>query len=159
MSWQILPIRSSLPIQDVKSHKYNKAQQYCRKGHVWANILAEPQFVSWKGSNFGVFTSRHLFKKLIRCASILAFLFVSTFNVYDAGNPFLLPFEGMGLWNLDFFGHQWYSLVACLLPFQCPKKSWFQDPPPSNGPRKRRVPTYQNHYVPRHINNWYINSY
>jgi hypothetical protein len=40
MSRQILPIRSALPIQDVKIHTYNKAQQYWRKEHVSANILA-----------------------------------------------------------------------------------------------------------------------
>jgi hypothetical protein len=31
-----------LPIQDVKIHTYNKAQQYWRKEHVCANILAQP---------------------------------------------------------------------------------------------------------------------
>ncbi len=37
---QILPFRSALPIQDVKIHRYNKAQQYWRKERVSANILA-----------------------------------------------------------------------------------------------------------------------
>jgi hypothetical protein len=37
MSRQILPIRSALPIQDVKIHTYNKAEQYWRKEHVSAN--------------------------------------------------------------------------------------------------------------------------
>ena len=55
------------------------------------------------------------------------FLFLSTFNDCDAGNPVLLPLEGMGLWNLNFFGPKCNSLF--LLPFQCPKKSRFQDPP------------------------------
>ncbi len=41
MSRQILPIQSILPIQDVKIYTYNKAQQYWRKEHVSANILAQ----------------------------------------------------------------------------------------------------------------------
>jgi hypothetical protein len=40
MSRQILPIRPALPIQDVKIYAYNKAQQYWRKEHVSAYILA-----------------------------------------------------------------------------------------------------------------------
>ncbi len=39
MSRQILPIRSALPIQDVKIHTYNKAQQYWREKHPSANKL------------------------------------------------------------------------------------------------------------------------
>jgi hypothetical protein len=42
MSRQILPIRSALPIPDVKIQTCNKAQQYWRKEHVCANILAQP---------------------------------------------------------------------------------------------------------------------
>jgi hypothetical protein len=41
MSRQILPIRSALPIQEVKSHTYNKAQKYWWNEHVCANILAQ----------------------------------------------------------------------------------------------------------------------
>jgi hypothetical protein len=42
MSRQFSPLCSALPIQDVKTHRDNKAQQYWRKEHVCANILAEP---------------------------------------------------------------------------------------------------------------------
>ncbi len=50
------------------------------------------------------------------------------------------------------------GLGLCSLPFQGPKKSWFSGPTPFNSPRNGSCP-HQNHYVPRHINNRYINSY
>jgi hypothetical protein len=55
MSRQILPIWSALPIQDVKIHTYNKAQQYWRKEHVCANILVQPKFISWIGKAAPIF--------------------------------------------------------------------------------------------------------
>jgi hypothetical protein len=63
---------------------------------------------------------------------------------------------GVGPENLDFFEPKWHSLPS--LPFSEPKKSRFSGPTPSNGPCKRCCP-HQNHYIPRHINNSYINSY
>ncbi len=58
--------------------------------------------------------------------------------------------------ELDFFGPKWHSLRS--YPFQGPKKSRFLVPTPSNAPRNGSCPP-QNHYVPRHINNRYTNSY
>jgi hypothetical protein len=58
--------------------------------------------------------------------------------------------------KLDFFGPEWHSL--CSLPFKGQKVSIFRAPPLSNAPCKEWCPN-QNHYVPRHINNRYINSY
>jgi len=46
---------------------------------------------------------------------------------------------------------------ASLVAISGPKKSWFLGPTPSNGPGNRCCP-HQNHYVPSHINNRYINS-
>jgi hypothetical protein len=42
MSRRKSPLQSALPIQDAKIHEDKKAQQYWRKEHVCANILAEP---------------------------------------------------------------------------------------------------------------------
>ncbi len=67
-------------------------------------------------------------------------------------NLLLGALEGVGPGNIDFFGPKWHSL--CLLQFQGPKKSRFSWPNPCNGYCQP-----QNHYVPRHKNNRYINSY
>jgi hypothetical protein len=48
-------------------------------------------------------------------------------------NPFLRPLERGGPENLDFLGPKWHSLRSW--PFQCPKKSRFSVPTPSNGSR------------------------
>ncbi len=45
-----------------------------------------------------------------------------------------------------------------LVPFKGPKKSWFLGPSPLKCPSLWIVPP-QNHFVPHHINNRYINSY
>jgi hypothetical protein len=49
------------------------------------------------------------------------------------------------------------SSVAALVPFKGPKKSRFLGPPPLKCPELWIVPP-QNHFVPPHINNRYINS-
>jgi hypothetical protein len=58
-------------------------------------------------------------------------------------NPLLGPLEGVGPENRDFLG---------------PKQVSFSGPTLSNVPRNWIFP-HQNHYVPLHINNRYINSY
>jgi hypothetical protein len=48
--------------------------------------------------------------------------------------------------------------LASLVPISEPKKVLISGPTPSHGPCNEYCP-HQNHYVPRHINNMYINSY
>ncbi len=73
-------------------------------------------------------------------------------------NPLLGPLEGVQ-WALDnstFLGPNDTRFTRC--HFRVQKSLDFQAPPPSNGPCNGYCPP-QNHYVPRHINNRYINSY
>ncbi len=64
---------------------------------------------------------------------------------------------GIGLIrDLDLFGPKWHSLRSCHLRAQ--KSLDFQGPPPLKCPSLWIVPP-QNHFVPHHINNRYIDSY
>ena len=54
--------------------------------------------------------------------------------------------------------HKTLLILATLVPFKGPKKSRFSGPPPLKCPSLWIVPP-QNHFVPHHINNRYINSY
>jgi hypothetical protein len=51
-----------------------------------------------------------------------------------------------------------HMALASLVDISGPEKVSISGPTPSNGPRNRSCP-HQNHYIPRHINNRYINSY
>ncbi len=76
-------------------------------------------------------------------------------NDFDEG--FLLgPLEGVGPENSHFFWAQ--TAAALLVAISGPKKVCFSGPTSSNDPRNW-IFLYQNHYVPRHINIRYINSY
>jgi hypothetical protein len=57
--------------------------------------------------------------------------------------------------SVDFY---YLVTLAALVPFKGPKKSRFLGPSPLKCPELWIVPP-QNHFVPPHINNRYINSY
>ncbi len=65
-------------------------------------------------------------------------------------NPLLGPLEGVGPENLDFFGPKWSRLSRC--HFRAQKSLNFQGPPLPMA-LEMDFP-----YIPRHINNRYINS-
>jgi hypothetical protein len=72
-------------------------------------------------------------------------------------NPLLGALEGAGPENLDFVGPKWHLL--CLLPFQGPKKSRFLGTPFSMALVMDVARIKSNHFVLRHTNNRYINTY
>jgi hypothetical protein len=70
-------------------------------------------------------------------------------------NPLLRPLEGVGSEISTF----WAQMALALLDaISGPKKVLISGPTPSNNPRYGYCP-HQNHYIPRHINNRYINTY
>ncbi len=80
-----------------------------------------------------------------RCSSLQASLFWTT-----AALELILCFQ-----------HNWRDARkggVRSLPFQGPKESRFSGPTPSNGPCNGCCP-HQNHYIPCHIKNRYINNY
>ncbi len=98
MSRQILPIRSALPIQDVKIHTYNKAQQYWRKEHISANILAQTHSYleqAWRVASGRIcrmnirLTWHRLIKKSISCANIIGAV-ISERNILTPASPYIL---------------------------------------------------------------------
>jgi hypothetical protein len=70
-------------------------------------------------------------------------------------NPFLRPLEGVGPENLDFFWAQ--MTLAVLVAISGSKKVSIFRAHPIQWYSKWIFP-HQNHYVPLHINNRYINS-
>jgi hypothetical protein len=68
---------------------------------------------------------------------------------------YFVPVGGRGGWR----GLFWAQMaLAALVPFMGPKKSRFLGPHPLKCPSLWIVPP-QNHFVPPHINNRYINNY
>ena len=77
-------------------------------------------------------------------------------NDFEVGNIHCVGhFKGWAL-NSQLF---WVRMaLAPLVAISGPKKVLNSGPTPSNGPRNGYCPP-QNHYVPHHINNRYINSF